>query len=36
MTLGVMCDAQLVPHHTVLARSFSEHIDDLAMAIGVK
>lgn len=27
--LGVMCDSQLVPHHTHLVRSFSENIKDL-------
>lgn len=30
--LGVMCDAQLVPHHPVLVRGFPEFIKDLAEA----
>ncbi|KAH1016122.1 hypothetical protein HUJ04_007394 [Dendroctonus ponderosae] len=28
--LGVMCDAQLVPHHPVLVRGFPEFVKDLA------
>ncbi|KAK4873857.1 hypothetical protein RN001_013217 [Aquatica leii] len=32
ITLGVMCDAQLLPHHSILTREFSDHIEDLAIA----
>ncbi|KAF2896582.1 hypothetical protein ILUMI_09594, partial [Ignelater luminosus] len=35
ITLGVMCDAQVLPYHPVLARDFSDHIEDLAMAVGI-
>ncbi|XP_050298401.1 uncharacterized protein LOC126737520 [Anthonomus grandis grandis] len=31
--LGVMCDAQLVPHHPVLARGYPEFVKDLAKAV---
>lgn len=27
--LGVMCDAQLMPHHTALVRGFPQYIQDL-------
>lgn len=33
VTLGVMCDAQLIPHHVALARGFQEHIEELANAV---
>lgn len=36
LTLGVMCDAQLVPNHAILARGFTEHVDDLAVALGIQ
>ncbi|CAG9767260.1 unnamed protein product [Ceutorhynchus assimilis] len=31
--LGVMCDAQLVPHHPVLVRGFPEFVKDLAETV---
>ncbi|XP_018575248.1 uncharacterized protein LOC108914034 [Anoplophora glabripennis] len=33
--LGVMCDAQLVPHHPYLVRGFPEYIQDLGNAAAV-
>ncbi|XP_066137622.1 uncharacterized protein [Euwallacea fornicatus] len=32
--LGVMCDAQLVPHHPILVRGFPEFVKDLAESAG--
>ncbi|KAF5285509.1 hypothetical protein FQR65_LT13206 [Abscondita terminalis] len=32
VTLGAMCDAQLLPHHSILTREFADHIEDLAIA----
>ncbi|KAF5306243.1 hypothetical protein FQA39_LY08941 [Lamprigera yunnana] len=35
ITLGAMCDAQLLPYHSILTREFSDHIEDLAIAAHV-
>lgn len=32
ITLGVMCDAQLLPHHSVLTKDFPDHIEDIAIS----
>lgn len=32
ITLGVMCDAQLLPHHSILTRDFPDHIEDIAIS----
>ncbi|XP_076263861.1 uncharacterized protein LOC143198492 [Rhynchophorus ferrugineus] len=35
MRLGVMCDAQLVPHHPILVRGFPEFVKDLADSVRI-
>lgn len=33
--MGVMCDQQLVPNHSTLARNFSQHLGDIALVAGI-
>lgn len=36
LSLGVMCDAQLIPHHVELVRGFYDHIEEIANTLRIQ